>query len=251
MNFIDRSVQGVRQCRIGYGSVIMADVVLGKNVQIGNHVTVYPGTVIGDRVIIGDNCSLGRQPQTAATSTVKSASPLPPLRVGADTQIGSGVVISAGVTLAEHVFVGDLASIREKCRIGKYVLIGRGVAIENAVQIGEYTKIQTGAYITAYMEIEDRVFIAPMVVTTNDNYMGRTEERFKHIKGPTIKRGARIGGGALLLPGVVIEEETFVAAGSVVTKDTKPRTLVKGVPAREYRKVPERELLSKSLSEGI
>ncbi len=67
-------------------------------------------------------------------------------------------MISAGVTLGEHVFIGDLATIREKCRIDKYVLIGRGVAVENCVHIGEYTKIQTGAYITAYMEIEDRVF---------------------------------------------------------------------------------------------
>jgi acetyltransferase-like isoleucine patch superfamily enzyme len=250
MNYIDKSVQGARLCRIGTGSVIMADVVLGKNAQIGNNVTIYPGTVIGERVSIGDNCSLGRQPQTAPTSTVKNPAQLPPLKVGADTRIGCGVIISAGVTLGEHVFVGDLASIREKCRIDKYVLIGRGVTVENCVHIGEYTKIQTGAYITAYMEIEERVFIAPMVTTTNDNFMGRTEERFKYVKGPTIKRGARIGGGAILLPGIVIGEETFVAAGSVVTKDTRPRTLVKGVPARECREVPERELLEESLSEG-
>lgn len=249
MNYIDKSVQGARQCRIGYYSVIMADVVLGKNVQIGNNVTIYPGTVIGDRVMIGDNCSLGRHPRAAETSTVKISQHLPPLRIGADTQIGSGVVISAGVILGEHAFVGDLASIREKCRIERYVLIGRGVAVENCVNIGEYTKIQTGSYITAYMEIGDRVFIAPMVTTTNDNLMGRTEERFKFIKGPTIKRGARIGGGAVLLPGIVIEEETFVAAGSIVTKDTKPGTLVKGIPARETRLVPEMELLAESTSE--
>lgn len=251
MNYIDKSVQGARQCRIGYGSVVMADVVLGKNVQIGNNVTVYPGSVVGERAVIGDNCVLGQQPRTADTSTVKNSAHLPPLRIGADCQIGSGAVISAGVTLGEHVFVGDLATIREKCRIEKYVLIGRGVAVENCVLIGEYTKIQTGAYITAYMEIEERVFIAPMVITTNDNFMGRTEDRFAYVKGPTIKKGARIGGGAVLLPGIVIGEETFVAAGSVVTKDTKPRTLVKGVPARECRPVPKRELLPESLSEVI
>jgi len=250
MNTIDRSVQGARQCRIGYYSVIMADVVLGRNVQIGNNVTIYPGTVIGDNVTIGDNCSLGRHPRAAETSTVKASHHLPPLRIGANTQIGSSVVISAGVMIGEHAFVGDLATVREKCRIERYVLIGRGVAIENSVNIGEYTKIQTGSYITAYTVIEERVFIAPMVTTTNDNFMGRTEERFKYIKGPTIKRGARIGGGSVLLPGIVIEEETFVAAGSIVTKDTKSGTLVKGIPAREIRSVPKKELLDELISEG-
>jgi len=243
MNFVDKSVSGAKQCRIGYFSVIYADVILGKNVQIGNNVTIYPGTVIGDSVIIGDNCSLGRQPRPAETSTVKIAGTLPPLRIGAKTRIGSGVVISAGVSLGGHVFIGDLATIREKCQIEKYVLIGRGVAVENGVTIGAYTKIQTGAYITAYTEIEERAFIAPMVTTTNDNFMGRTEERFKFIKGPRVQRGARIGGGAILLPGVTIGEETFVAAGAVVTADTEPGTVVKGIPARVFRVVPDQELL--------
>jgi len=109
--------------------------------------------------------------------------------------------------------------------------------------IGAYTKIQTGSYITAYMEIEERVFIAPMVTTTNDNYMGRTEKRFQYIKGATIRRGARIGGGAILLPSVEIGEETFVAAGALVTKDTPSAKMVKGFPARIVKNVPEEELV--------
>ena len=93
------------------------------------------------------------------------------------------------------------------------------------------------------MEIKERVFIAPMVTTTNDNYMGRTEKRFKSIKGATIQRGARVGGGAILLPGINIAPETFVAAGALVTKDTKEKRVLKGFPAKEVREVPEEELL--------
>ena len=80
-------------------------------------------------------------------------------------------------------------------------------------------------------------------MTTNDNFMGRTEKRHEQVKGPTIRRGARIGGGAILCPGVEIGEEAFVGAGAVVVKDVPPRTLVVGNPARPLRTVPENELL--------
>ena len=105
------------------------------------------------------------------------------------------------------------------------------------------TKIQAEAYITAYSTLEDNVFIAPCVVTTNDNFMGRTERRKKLLAGPTIRRGARIGGGAILCPGIEIGEEAFVGAGAVVTKDVPPRMLVVGNPARVLREVPADELL--------
>ena len=102
------------------------------------------------------------------------------------------------------------------------------------------TKIQAEAYITAYSTLEDNVFIAPCVVTTNDNFMGRTEKRHALIKGPTIRRGARVGGGAVLCPGVEIGEEAFVGAGAVVTKDVPPRAVVVGNPARRAPRRPGR-----------
>jgi acetyltransferase-like isoleucine patch superfamily enzyme len=83
------------------------------------------------------------------------------------------------------------------------------------------------------------------VATTNDNFMGRTEKRHELVKGPTIRRGARIGGGAVLLPGIEIGEEAFVGAGAVVLGDVEPGTVVVGVPARPIRQVPEDELLHK------
>jgi acetyltransferase-like isoleucine patch superfamily enzyme len=105
------------------------------------------------------------------------------------------------------------------------------------------TKIQAEAYITAYSTLEEHVFIAPCVVTTNDNFMGRTEKRKALLKGPTIRRGARVGGGAILCPGIVIGEEAFIGAGAVVTKDVPPRKVMVGSPARVLRDVPDDELL--------
>jgi acetyltransferase-like isoleucine patch superfamily enzyme len=78
---------------------------------------------------------------------------------------------------------------------------------------------------------------------TNANFMGRTEKRLELMKGPTIRRGARVGGGAILCPGVEVGEEAFVGAGAVVTKDVPPRTVVVGTPARILRDVPADELL--------
>ena len=98
-------------------------------------------------------------------------------------------------------------------------------------------------YASAYSPLEEDVFIAPCVVTTNDNFMGRTERRKELMKGPTIRRGARVGGGAIICPGVEIGEEAFVGAGAVVTRDVPARKLVVGNPARVLRDVPDDELL--------
>lgn len=235
--------------KVGSRVKLGAHVTLGEKteletgVTIGDHTAVYPYSVIGAETYIGSNSAVGRPPRAASTSTVKKQSDLPPLRVGKNCTIGCSAVIYAGTVLSDEVFVGDRALIREHCTLAEKVVVGSGSAVENDTKIGAYTKIQTGSYITAYMEIEERVFIAPMVTTTNDNYMGRTERRFKFIKGATIRRGARIGGGAILLPGVEVAEETFVAAGSLVTKDTAPRKMIKGFPAKEVRDVPEEELV--------
>jgi acetyltransferase-like isoleucine patch superfamily enzyme len=151
--------------------------------------------------------------------------------------------VFAGAKLGARVLVGDGACVRERCVIGDDVVIGHGSLVENDTTIGARTKIQAQAYITAYTTVEDDVFIAPRVVTTNDNFMGRTEKRHKLRKGPTIRRGARIGGGAVLLPGVEVGEEALVGAGAVVTKDVPARAVVVGNPARVLRDVPDDELL--------
>jgi acetyltransferase-like isoleucine patch superfamily enzyme len=227
---------------IGEFTVIEAGVKIGTNCRIGHHVVIHAGTVIGPNTVIGDHSVLGKMPQLAKSSTATTGE-LKPLSIDANCQIGAMAIIYAGTSIGAGTLVADLASIRENCRIGNAVLVGRGVAVENNTVIGDSTKIQTNAYITAYMELEDHVFIAPMVTTTNDNFMGRTEKRFALKKGALIKRGARIGGNAILLPGVTVNEESFVAAGALVTKDTPAKQVVKGIPAKPFRQVPEEELL--------
>jgi acetyltransferase-like isoleucine patch superfamily enzyme len=210
--------------------------------EIAETAVVYPGTVIGEGCRILDYAVVGKQPTLSPRSTAKREE-LPPLELGAGTIVSTGAVVFAGTTLGERAIVGDQACVRERCTIGDDVVIGRGSLVENDTSVGALTKIQAHAYITAYSLLEDNVFIAPCVVTTNDNFMGRTEKRHDLVKGPTIRRGARIGGGAVLLPGIEVGEEAFVGAGAVVLKDVPARALVVGSPARQIREVPEDELL--------
>jgi len=230
-----------RAVQLGAHVTIGENAVLQDGVVIGDHTVICPNTVIGEGTYIGSNSTVGRLPRAAATSTVKRQADLPPLSIGKTCTVGCASVIYAGTVLGDGVFVGDRALVRERCNLAEKVVVGSGSAVENDTRIGAYTKIQTGSYITAYMEIEEKVFIAPMVTTTNDNFMGRTEKRFKSIKGATIRRGARIGGGAILLPGVEIAEETFIAAGALVTKDTPSGKVMKGFPAKAVRDVPQEE----------
>lgn len=214
--------------------------------EVGQNVVIYPGTVIGEGCKILDNAVVGKPPSLSPRSTAKRE-PLPSLRLGPGTIVSTGAIVFAGTTIGARVIVGDNACVRERCEVGDDVVIGRGSLVENDTTIGTMTKIQAHAYITAYSTLEEHVFIAPCVATTNDNFMGRTEKRHALIKGPTIRRGARIGGAAVLCPGIEIGEEAFVGAGAVVVRDVPPRAVMVGNPARQIREVPHEELLE---SEG-
>ena len=210
--------------------------------DIAETAIVYPGTVIGEGCQILDYAVVGKQPTLSPRSTAKREE-LPPLELGAGTIVSTGAVVFAGTRVGERVVVGDQACVRERCTIGDDVVIGRGSLVENDTSVGALTKIQAHAYITAYSLLEENVFIAPCVITTNDNFMGRTEKRHELVKGPTIRRGARVGGGAVLLPGIEVGEEAFVGAGAVVLRDVPARAVMVGSPARQIREVPDEELL--------
>jgi acetyltransferase-like isoleucine patch superfamily enzyme len=203
---------------------------------------VYEGTVLGEGVKVLEGAVVGKQPTLSPRSTARRE-PLGPTTIGEGTIVSTGAIVFAGSQIGARVILGDQSCVRERVEIGDDVVLGRGSYVENDTTIGAMTKIQANAYITAYSTLEEYVFIAPCVVTTNDNWMGRTEKRHGNVKGPTIRRGARIGGGAILCPAVEIGVEAFVGAGAVVTKDVPARAVMVGSPARRLRDVPDEELL--------
>jgi acetyltransferase-like isoleucine patch superfamily enzyme len=211
--------------------------------EVADTAIVYPGTLVGEGCKILDYAVVGKQPTLSPRSTARRED-LPPLELGAGTIVSAGAVVFAGTRIGERVIVGDQACVRERCEIGDDVVIGRGSLVENDSTVGARTKIQAMAYVTAYSTLEEDVFLAPCVQTSNDNFMGRTERRHELRKGPTIRRGARVGVGAVLCPAVEIGEEAFVGAGAVVVTDVRPRVVVVGNPARVLRDVSPEELLS-------
>jgi acetyltransferase-like isoleucine patch superfamily enzyme len=142
------------------------------------------------------------------------------------------------------VILGDQSYVRERSVIGEGSVIGRGSVVDNDVEIGARTRVQTSVYLTAFSIVEDDVFVGPGTTTTNDDTIARHAPQ-ERLRGATLRRACRVGGGVVLTPGVEIGEEAFVAAGSVVTHDVPARAVVMGVPARVVRKVPDDELLER------
>jgi acetyltransferase-like isoleucine patch superfamily enzyme len=229
--------------KLGAYAVVEAHVVLGAGVEVGHHAVIHQDTVVGDGVWLGDGAVLGRSPRPAPTSAVTVPAELPPLQVGPGCIIGTGAIVYRGTTIGAASLVGDHAFVRDRCAISDHVILGSHVTLENEVQVGAYTKLQTGVYLCAWVTVEEHCFLGPCLVTTNDNYMGRTERRFAERGGCTIRRGARLGANVTLLPNIEVGAEAFVAAASVVTRDVPPATLVRGAPARVIRAVPPDEFV--------
>ncbi|WP_175990079.1 acyltransferase [Bacillus sp. Marseille-Q1617] len=233
----------MKPLKIGQNVVIEDGVEFGENVSVGHNVIIYAGSKIGNNVMIQDNVVIGKQPARAKNSILPEVKKLPPAIIGDGTTLGTSSIIYANAELGEEVFVADLATVRERVTIGRQTIVGRGVSVENDCTVGQKCKLETNCYITAYSTLGDYVFVAPYVVTTNDNYMARSKERYDKFKGVTVKKGGRIGANALILPGKVIHEDGTVAAGSIVSRDVEQETLVVGSPAKPLRKVPDDQLL--------
>ena len=211
------------------------------NAEIHPTAVVYPGTVLGEGVKVLEHAVVGKQPSLSPRSTAKREE-LPPTEIGDGTIVSTGAIVFAGSRIGARVILGDQSCVRERVTVGDDVVIGRGSLVENDTTIGALTKIQAMAYITAYSTLEEQVFIAPCVQTTNDNFMGRTERRHELIKGRRSAAGRESAAVRCCFPAVEIGEEAFVGAGAVVTKDVPARAVVVGNPARQIREVPE-ELL--------
>jgi acetyltransferase-like isoleucine patch superfamily enzyme len=197
--------------------------------------------VLGSDVRLGEGCVIGKPPVLGARSSAAREEP-GPARLGDGVSVGAGAVVLAGAELGAGCVIGDQAHVRERASIGPDSVVGRAASVENDVRIGARVRLQTNAYITAWSVVEDDVFVAPGVTTTNDPTAGRRQPG-QELRGPTLRRACRIGAGAVLLPGVEVGEEAFVAAGAVVTADVPARAVVMGVPARVVREMAEEDRL--------
>ena len=215
---------------------------LGADVSFGAYVVVHDGTVIDDGCAIADHAVLGKRPRLARHSSARGE--VGDLLLGPGVSVGTGAVVFAGTSVGEGAILGDQSFVRERSSIGQGSVIGRGSVVDNDVAVGTRVRVQSNVYLTAFTIVEDDVFVGPGVNTTNDDTMSRHDDEML-LRGALLRRACRVGGGAVLTPGVEVGEEAFVAAGALVTRDVPPRAVVMGVPARVVRQVGEEDLLER------
>jgi len=190
----------------------------------GKNVIIYGDVIVGEGSIIQDNVIIGIDSGGSKGGKVK---------IGDNAIMRSGTVIYSDVKIGKDFKTGHNVLIRENTEIGNNVLIGTNSVVDGNCKIGNNVIAQTNVYITAYTIIEDNAFMGPCSVTTNDKYMNYGSG--VKLKGPTIKRGARVGANSTILPRVEIGENAIVGAGSVVTRDVKSGEVVVGIPAKRLR----------------
>jgi acetyltransferase-like isoleucine patch superfamily enzyme len=146
--------------------------------------------------------------------------------------------VSPQATIGSGVKIWHQAQVREGARIGANCIIGKGVYIDFDVSIGANSKLQNGVYIYHGATVEDGVFLGPGVILTNDrlpraiNPDGSLKADADWVVSPIlVQRGASIGAGAVVLPGVTIGKFAMIGAGAVVTRDVPPHGLAYGNPA--------------------
>ncbi|MDJ0792284.1 MAG: acyltransferase [Acidimicrobiia bacterium] len=156
-----------------------------------------------------------------------------------DTYVDEHALVSEAAEIGDGVKVWAYTHVRERASIGDGTIIGTHVYIGEDVTIGRNCKVQSGCLLFKGTHIEDGVFVGPGVIVTNDRFPRAVNEDFT-LKGEedwtltetTIRRGASIGAGSILVAGVEVGESAFVAAGAVVTTDVPARQMALGVPAR-------------------
>ncbi len=148
--------------------------------------------------------------------------------------IAPDVILGNNVRLAKFINLYG-------CKIGDETKIGAFVEVQKNASIGCRCKISSHTFICEGVTIEDNVFVGHGVVFTNDSYPRATAggqlqtEADWNVEKTLVKHGASIGSGATILSKVTIGENAIVGAGSVVTKDVPPNTIVAGNPARARR----------------
>lgn len=175
--------------------------------------------------------------------------------VGYYVMLGENVVIGEGSVVQDGAIIEDNCTIGKNCRIGYHAVLRRGTIVgENSVFgslstsegnnfVGRRTTIHTACHITSGVKIGDDVFIAPYFVGANTRRIRHGRNYPLKLDPYVIENGVRIGICVSVLPGVRIGREALVGAGSLVTRDVPPFSIIYGRPARVVGTVPSEERL--------
>jgi acetyltransferase-like isoleucine patch superfamily enzyme len=192
---------------------------------------IFENVLLGQGTVVEDFCIVGTPPRGVQDGDLLTT-------IGDGAVIRSHTVIYAGNVIGRNFQTGNKVNIRESNRIGDNVSVGTLSVIEHHVEIADNVRIHTQAFIPEFSVLEEGCWIGPNVVLTNAKYPLSPGVK-DSLAGPIIRKGARIGANATLLPGVVIGENALVGAGAVVVSDVPPGAVVVGNPARVIRHIAE------------
>lgn len=192
---------------------------------------VHENVVLGDGSQLEDYCIIGVPPRGKGDGEL-------PTTIGDGAVIRSHTVIYAGNVIGRNFQTGNKVNIRESNRIGDDVSVGTLSVIEHHVEIGDRVRIHTQAFIPEFSVLEDGCWIGPNVVLTNAKYPLSPGVK-DQLAGPVIRKGAKVGANATILPGVVVGENALVGAGAVVVHHVPAGAVVVGNPARVIREISE------------
>lgn len=170
----------------------------------------------------------------------------PSVKIGKGTVVSSTAIIEEGCVIGKRCFIGHNVVMRPRTIIGNKTVIGHLTVFEGECIVGNECLIHAQCHITKGAVIEDKVFIAPGFVGCNDNDMLHMRRHLKEFvpNGYHIGRGARLGAGVLVLPGVKIGQNSVIGVGSIVTKNVPPFSKVYGKsPARIIGLVDQKEII--------
>lgn len=190
---------------------------------------IYPNVQLGENVEIGDFVVVGVPPRGKAEGEL-------PTLIGDGAVIRSHTVLYAGNVIGKGFQTGHHTMIREENRIGDDVSIGTGSVVEHHIQIADRVRIHSQAFVPEYSTLEEGAWIGPNVVLTNVPHPLCPKAKVC-LKGPTIRRGAKIGANSTVLPFLVVGEHALVGAGSVVVESVPDRAVVAGNPARVIKTI--------------
>lgn len=236
--------------RQGAHCVIGQHVTFGQNVTLGHHCIIEDGAVIGDNVYIDSNTIVRSGVALGADSFVGSncilgeyqmdfcrdhSAPAHPLTIGAHALLRSGTILYSGSVIGEGFQTGHNVTIREKAQIGDHVSVGTLSDIQGNCRIGNYVRMHSNVHIGQLSQVDDFVWIYPYVVLTND-----PTPPSNNFVGVHVHSFAIVATGALVMPGLDIDQDALVAAGAIVTKPVPAYAVVAGNPGRtisDVRKV--------------
>ena len=185
---------------------------------------IYQAVELPPDAVIEDFVILGVPPRGHKEGEMKTV-------IGPGAHLRSHTVIYAGNKIGKDFQTGNKVNVRELNEIGDNVSIGTLSVVEHHVKIGNNVRIHTQVFIPEYSVLEDDSWLGPNVVLTNAKYPVSPGVK-KSLRGPTIKKGAKIGANATILPGVVVGRDALVGAGAVVVHDVPDGGVVVGNPAR-------------------